>query len=145
MALNLNEQQKVGDKKIQKRKLIELENFNLKFINSLNKVVKPLVKNLRAIHNNKVLLNSNDRVELKKAIDLLKMYSTAEASMVNALNTDSRKIILDIQGELAIVKKITESIEHDKIDEIYVQCEALNAELIKLENEFVSEEHNFAA
>jgi hypothetical protein len=131
-----------------KERIFALEQFNFKFIQSLSTVIEPFLDKLKKIHGSKVELNNDEKANLKRLIDLLKMYSTKESSLVTALSIkDSiyNKILGDLNRELAIVEKIAKDAENEKIQDLYSSCEALKKDLLILQNDFANKEKKLAA
>jgi hypothetical protein len=119
-----------------KKELESLGQLNVTFINSLRNIIEPFVKKLEAIHRNKVELNESELTNLKQSINLIKIYSSKEASTSKFLvNRFEKDIIDDINHELAIVMKIANDAQKGKLESLYADCEELQSKLIKLEQD----------
>jgi hypothetical protein len=122
-----------------KKEIDSLQTINVTFINSLSTIIVPFVKKLEIIHRNKVDLNDGELEKLKQAINVIKIYSSKEASFSKYLSTRTEQdIINDINYELAIVMRIAVDAEKGKLEQLYSDCGELKLRLLKLETDIVN-------
>jgi hypothetical protein len=119
----------------------ELETINFQFIRSVRDVIEPFVKKLEQIHKNKVALNGDEKNNLKRSIQVLKIYVIKEAKLSRGLYKKTEaEIIDDINHELAIVKKIAGDAESGRLDYLLEDCEKLEANLLEMQNDLSKQE-----
>jgi hypothetical protein len=118
-----------------KKELENLGRLNGQFIKSLMEVIEPFVKKLEALRENNVELNESELKNLNHTIDVIKIYSSKEASLSKYLSNKTEKEILnEINYELVLVKAIASDAEKGKLDQLYRDCEHLQTELLKIED-----------
>jgi hypothetical protein len=122
-----------------KKYLENLAQINAKFIQSLRTLIEPFVQKLETIHKNNIEFTDEEKSKLQQSINVIKLYSSKEASIVKFFRNRNEKDILDdINHEIAIVMRISEDAKNGKIEQLYRDCEELQMDLLKLEEDILS-------
>jgi hypothetical protein len=104
----------------------------------MKEFVEPFLKKLKTIHVNNIDLIPEEKEKLMETVKLIEIYSSKEASLLKTIG--EKKILYDLNCELAIVMRFANDAKKGKLYELYSDCAELQKQLLKLEDDVLAQE-----